>query len=309
MVRARVETPAPTGTFEQRRRRVGLLFVGPALVAIALILGYPIFRSLLMGMQNVRLSGGHMKLHWIGWANYEYLFQDSGFLLALRNTIMFSFGEVVLVCLLGLGAALLLNHRLGRFGILRVFLIIPWAIAPVANAVLWKWILNANYGVLNAILKSLGLIDQYVVWLGSPMRALSLLLIVDVWKSVPFIALLFLAGLQRIPKILYRAAKLDGANGWEQFRFVTVPSLRTTIAIAVVLQTIWSLRVFDLVFVLTHGGPADGTVLLNFLAYRVTFDFLNFGRGAAIANIIFAMSFVLAILYVWLLQPRRRLSS
>jgi len=308
-VAARAEAPAPTGTFEQRRRRVGLFFVGPALIALALILGYPIVRSLLMGMQNVHLAGGHIKLHWIGWANYDYLFQDSGFLLALRNTILFSFGEVALVCLLGLGAALLLNHRFGRFGILRVFLIIPWAIAPVANAVLWKWILNANYGVLNAILKSLGLIDHYVVWLGSPMRALSLLLIVDVWKSVPFIALLFLAGLQRIPKILYRAAKLDGANAWNQFRFVTMPGLRTTIAIAVVLQTIWSLRVFDLVFVLTHGGPADGTVLLNFLAYRVTFNFLNLGRGAAIANIIFAMSFVLAILYVWLLQPRRRLSS
>lgn len=113
-------------------------------------------------------------------------------------------------------------------------------------------------------------------------------------------------GLQRIPKILYRAAVLDGANSWAQFRFITLPSLRTTIAIAVVLQTIWSLRVFDLVFVLTRGGPADGTVLLNFLAYRVTFDFLNLGSGAAIANVIFAMSFVLAILYIWLLQPRHR---
>jgi multiple sugar transport system permease protein len=308
-VEVRNSAGTSTRTFEERRRRVGLCFVAPALIALALILGYPILRSLLLAMQHVRLGGGHLHVHWIGWANYASLFQDDGFILALRNTVFFSFGEVVLVTLIGLGAAMLLNHRFGQFGILRVFLIVPWAIAPVANAVLWKWILNSNYGVLNAILKSLGIIDQYVVWLGMPMRALSLLLLVDVWKSVPFITLLFLAGLQRIPKILYRAATLDGANAWAQFRFVTLPSLRTTIAIAVVLQTIWSLRVFDLVFVLTRGGPADGTVLLNFLAYRVTFNFLNLGRGAAIANIVFTMSFILAILYIWLLQPRRRQSS
>lgn len=302
--------PAPArgiaGTFEQRRRRVGVAFVAPALLVLTAILGYPILRSLLLAMQHVRLAGGHLHLRWAGWSNYAALFADDSFLMALRNTLIFSFGEVVLVTAIGLGAALLLNHRFGRFGILRVLLVVPWAIAPVANAVLWKWILNANYGVLNAVLKWLGVIDQYVVWLGSPMRALSLLLLVDVWKSVPFIALLFLAGLQRIPRILYRAALLDGANAWAQFRFVTLPSLRTAIAIAVVLQTIWSLRVFDLVFVLTRGGPADGTVLLNFLAYRVTFNFLNLGQGAAIANVIFAMSFAFAILYIRLLQPRRR---
>jgi multiple sugar transport system permease protein len=294
------------GTFEQRRRRVGIVFVLPSILVLAAILGYPILRSLLLAMQHVRLASGHMHVRWIGLDNYSALLADGSFILALRNTIFFSLGEVVLVPLIGLGAALLLNHRFGRFGILRVLLIVPWAIAPVANAVLWKWILNANYGVLNAVLKSLGLIDHYVVWLGQPTRALALLLLVDVWKSVPFIALLFLAGLQRIPKILYRAARLDGASSWQSFRFVTLPSLRSAITIAVVLQTIWSLRVFDLVFVLTRGGPADGTVLLNFLAYRVTFNFLNIGPGAAIANVIFAMSFLLALLYIWLLQSTKR---
>ncbi len=295
-----------SGTFEQRRRRVGIGFVLPALLVLAAVLGFPIVQSLLLAMQHVRLAAGHMHVRWIGWENYTDLLADDSFVLALANSIFFSLGEVVLVTSIGLGAALLLNHRLGRFGILRVLLIVPWAIAPVANAVLWKWILNANYGVLNAVLKSLGIIDHYVVWLGEPMRALTLLLLVDVWKSVPFIALLFLAGLQRIPRILYRAAVLDGANGWQRFRFVTLPGLRNAITIAVVLQTIWSLRVFDLVFVLTRGGPADGTVLLNFLAYRVTFNFLDIGSGAAIANVIFAMSFLLAILYIRLLQPTKR---
>ena len=175
----------------------------------------------------------------------------------------------------------------------------------MANAVLWKWILNANYGVLNAILVSLGVIDYNHVWLGTPFSALNFLLIVDVWKSVPFVALLMLAGLQRVPQSLYRAAYMDGAGPAQSFLHVTLPSMRGILAIAIILQTIWSLRVFDLVFVLTRGGPADATVLLNFLAYRVTFNFLDLGYGSAIANIIFALTFLLATLYVWLLWPRQ----
>jgi len=187
--------------------------------------------------------------------------------------------------------------------VFRIVLIVPWAIAPVANAVLWKWILNANYGVLNAVLVELGVIERNVVWLGTGSRALHALLLVDVWKSVPFIAILFLAGINKIPAMLYRAARLDGANAWQQFWYITLPSLRPTIAVAVILQTLWALRIFDLIYVLTKGGPAGGTVLLNFLAYRTTFNDLDLGYGAAIANVVFALSFLLALTYVWLLRP------
>jgi ABC-type sugar transport system permease subunit len=202
--------------------------------------------------------------------------------------------------------ALLLAHPLGRPGIFRVILIVPWAIAPVANAVLWKWILHANYGIVNSILISLGVIEYPIVWLGTGNRALHVLLVADVWKSVPFVAILFLAGLSKIPPMLYRAARLDGANAWQQFRHITLPLLRPTIAVAVILQTLWALRIFDLIYVLTKGGPAGGTVLLNFLAYRTTFNDLELGYGAAIANVIFAMSFLLALGYIWLLRPGAR---
>jgi ABC-type sugar transport system permease subunit len=213
---------------------------------------------------------------------------------------------VVGVAGLGLLAALLLNHPLARWSGFRVLLILPWAIAPVANAVLWKWIYHSNYGILNAILLQLGLIRSNVTWLGDAFRALNMILIVDIWKSTPFIAILLLAALQNIPRSLYRAARMDGATAWQQFRHVTLPSLRTALAIAVILQTIWSLRIFDLIFVLTKGGPADGTVVMNFLAYRETFNFLKFGYGAAIANIIFLTSLGLAILYVRLIRPEAR---
>lgn len=222
---------------------------------------------------------------------------------AFLNTAYFAVVEVLGVVFLGLLSALLLNHPFARWSGFRVFLLLPWAIAPVANAVLWKWILNSNYGVLNSFLVGLGVIKSNVTWFGDAFLALNMILIVDVWKSTPFIAILFLAALQNIPQSQYRAARVDGANAWQRLRYITLPSMKTAIAIAVILQTIWSLRTFDIIFVLTKGGPADGTVVMNFLAYRVTFNFLKFGYGAAIANVIFLTSLVLAIAYVRLMKP------
>jgi ABC-type sugar transport system permease subunit len=300
-------TPSPhhprKSTLTQRRRRTGLLFVVPALIILAGVILYPIARSLLLSFQDATLSAGAMSASWIGWENYRQLTQDETFALALRNTAFFTSAEVILVILIALGVALLLNTKAGRHPFFTVILLVPWVIAPVANAVLWKWILHANYGALNALLDRLGLIDRYVNWLGTPGLALRMLLLADVWKSVPFIALLLLAGLQNVPAPLYKAAKLDGANAWQRFRYVTLPGLRTPLALAIVLQTIWSFKVFDLIFVLTKAGPADATLLLNFLAYRVSFSFLDFGYGAAIANVLFLIMFALALVFIKLLKP------
>jgi ABC-type sugar transport system permease subunit len=288
---------------EQRRRRIGIAAVLPALAVLAAILGYPILDSLWLSLHEVNVGASGFARSFVGGDNYLALFADPRFHDALLRSAYFTLVEVAAVVLLGLGVALLLTHPLGRSGIFRVMLLVPWAIAPVANAVLWKWILNANYGILNAVLAQIGLVDGYVTWLGAPWRALNMILVVDVWKSIPFIAILFIAGLSKIPPLLYRAARLDGANAWQQFRHVTLPALKPTIAVAVILQTLWSLRVFELIFVLTKGGPADGTVLLNFFAYRITFNFLDLGYGAAAANVVFAVSFLLAALYVRLLRP------
>ncbi|MEZ5665969.1 MAG: sugar ABC transporter permease [Alphaproteobacteria bacterium] len=292
-------------TVARRRRLAGAAFVAPALAVLAAVLGYPIVDSIVLAFQDVSMAAGQIDRTWNGLGNFERLFDDQAVHNALLNTLYFSGAEVVLVVGLGLGIALLLNNPIGRSGFLRVVLVVPWAIAPVANAVLWKWILNANYGVLNGVLVSLGILDTNQVWLGAPNMALGFLLLVDVWKSLPFVVLLMLAGLSQVPSILYRAAYLDGASRVQTFFHITLPNIGTALAIATVLQTIWSLRVFDLVFVLTRGGPADATVLLNFLAYRVTFNFLDLGYGAAIANLVFALTFALAILYIWLMRPRR----
>jgi multiple sugar transport system permease protein len=294
---------APAGRLNLLPHRVALLFLWPALVVLALLLALPVFYSIGLSLTEASLSAGRLDTPFNWFENYSRLFSDKAVRNAMLNTLYFTTVEVVGVVALGLLTALLLNHPLARWSGFRVLLLLPWAIAPVANAVLWKWIYHSNYGVLNAILLSFGITDSNVTWLGEPFRALNMLLIVDIWKSTPFIAILLLAALQNIPQALYRAARVDGASTWQSFRYITLPSLKTAIAIAIILQTIWSLRTFDLIFVLTKGGPADGTVVMNFLAYRVTFNFLKFGYGAAIANLIFLTSLLLAMVYLRLLKP------
>lgn len=295
--------PGGAPSLHARRRRAGLVLVTPALLVLLAVVAYPIARSIMLSFQHVVAKRGVFSYENSGLANYRRLWSDGAFRIAVRNSIYFTAVEVIGVLGIALLAALLLNHPHGRYGFFRTILLIPWAISPVANAVLWKWILHANYGALNALLLQLGLIDAYVNWLGEPKLALRMMLLADIWKSVPFITLLLLAGLQNVPGYLYRAARIDGATLWQRFRFITLPGLRTPLAIAVVLQTIWSFEIFDLVFVLTKGGPADGTLLLNYLTYRVTFNFLDFGYGAALANVLFLAMFALAFGYIKLLKP------
>jgi len=267
------------------------------------VLGYPVATSIVLSFQHVKPGSGQFLGAWVGLNNYLSIFSDPVFVTALSNTLYYATVEVVAVVGFGLAMAMLLNHPFGRFAFFRVILLIPWAISPVANAVMWKWIYNSNYGILNYLLHQLGIINQYVVWLGNQQLALNALLVADIWKSLPFIALLLLAGLQNVPPILYRAARLDGASAWQTFRFVTLPQMRTAILICVVLQTMWALKVFDLIYVLTRGSPADATVTLNYLAYRETFEFGVFGYGAALADVLFLMMFVLALIYLRVFHP------
>ena len=228
------------------------MFSLPAIFILLAVLAYPIISSFILSFQEVGLGAGGIVTEFIGLDNYAKIFQDAAFKNAFYNSIYFTVVEVIAVTLLSLGLALILNHPLGRPAIYRVILLIPWALAPVANAVLWKWIYNANYGVLNAIVVGLGLSETGIVWLGSPFLALNMILIADVWKAIPFITLLLLAGLQNIPIRLYKAALMDGATSWQQFVHVTLPGLRTTLIISIVLQSIWALKVFDLVLSLIH---------------------------------------------------------
>lgn len=293
-----------TNDYNRKRYRLGLWFTAPAVFVLLIVLAYPIVASLVLSFLRVRFAGRGLTFQFYGVNNYAELLTNSLFRESLFRSVYFTLAEVMAVILLALLVALMLNHPLGRHAFFRVVLLVPWALSPVANAVLWKWIYNANYGILNQSLLGLGLIKQNIIWLGSPWLALNMILLADVWKAIPFIALLILAGLQNIPSYLYKAARLDGANAWQQFIHVTLPGLKTTLVISVVLQSIWALKVFDLIYVLTKGSPADSTVLLNYLSWRETFSNLDVGYGAAIANILFILMFLLALAYIRALRPR-----
>jgi len=291
--------------YNRKRFRLGLWFTAPAVLVLITVLAYPIIASFILSFQRIRFAGQGLSRQFIGFDNYITLTENKLFREALFRSVYFTVTEVIAVMLLALLVALMLNHPLGRHAFFRVVLLVPWALAPVANAVLWKWIYNANYGILNTLLLGMGWIDQSIVWLGKPWLALNMILIADVWKAVPFITLLLLAGLQNVPSYLYRAARLDGANAWQQFVHVTLPGIKTSLVISIVLQSIWALKVFDLIYVLTKGSPADSTVLLNYLSWRETFSNLDIGYGAAIANILFVLMFMLALVYIRTLRPRR----
>lgn len=291
--------------YNRKRYRLGLWFTAPALIVLLIVLAYPIVASLILSFLHVRFVGQGLSFEWNGLNNYADLVTKHLFREALFRSVYFTLAEVIAVVILALLVALMLNHPLGRPAFFRVVLLVPWALSPVANAVLWKWIYNANYGILNQSLLGLGLINENIIWLGKPWLALNMILLADIWKAVPFIALLILAGLQNIPSYLYKAARLDGANAWQQFVHVTFPGLKTTVIISIVLQSIWALKVFDLIYVLTKGSPADSTVLLNYLSWRETFSNLDVGYGAAIANVLFLLMFILALVYIRVLRPRQ----
>lgn len=300
--------PARTRTsgFARRRGRAGWTYLAPALIVLVALLGFPIIQSIVMSFQRVRAADGLFGGQWIGLDNYRKLFDDPAVVRATTNTLYFTVVEVVAVVIISLLFAQLLNNPRVKSSFFTVVLLIPWAIAPVANATIWKWIYNGNYGILNQILLATGLIDQPIVWLADPSRALNMMLFADIWKSIPFITLLLLAGLRGIPPVLYKAAKIDGASRWQTFWSITLPQLRAVLLICVVLQSIWAVKVFDLIYVLTKGGPADGTVTMNFLAYRSAFNFGDLGYGSALANLLFLIMFVAALIYVRVLGAQRR---
>jgi multiple sugar transport system permease protein len=228
--------------------------------------------------------------------NYARLAGDARFWNALGNTLYFTVVSVALELVLGLAIALLLARAGRARSLVYGILLLPWAVPTVVSARMWEWIYNAELGVLNY------LAGARINWLGEPLLALHAAIAMDVWKATPFVALLLLAALQGIPRDLYRAAAVDGASPWTTFRRVTLPLLAPVMLVAVVFRTIDALRVFDAIYVLTGGGPANGTETLSIYAYKVLFQTLDFGYGSALAVVVLAVTALAAAAYARLLR-------
>jgi multiple sugar transport system permease protein len=268
--------------------------LAPTVLYVAAIALLPILFTLWLSFRRqlpiFRIS------QFVGLENYAFLLEDARFWNALGNTAYFVAVSVTLELVLGLGFALLLNQRFRGRALARALVLVPWAVPNVVAARFWEWIFNADFGVLNYLL------GARINWLGDTFWALHAAILADVWKMTPFAVLLLLAGLQVIPEELYRAARIDGANRWQLFRHVTLPLLRPVILLVLLFRTMDAARVFDLIFVLTGGGPANETETLVVYAYKLLYRTLQFGYGSALAVATFLFIFGLSLVYLYHLR-------
>ncbi|MBZ4665863.1 MAG: carbohydrate transporter rane protein 1, family [Mahella sp.] len=280
---------------------LGYLMVAPALLCILLIAIYPVFRTFSLSLTDMKMQFPNMAKY-IGLDNYISLLQNDRFWSATYNTLFFTVVSVALELVIGFVMALIMNMPFKGRGLVRAAVLVPWAVPTTISATMWKFMYHDQFGVINDILFRMGFIDQYQSWLGSTSSALWCAIIADVWKTAPFMGLLLLAGLQTIPAELYEAATVDGASKVKQFFRVTLPLVMPTMLVALIFRTLDAFRVFDLIFVLTGGGPGNSTETLSMYAYTTLFRNLNFGMGSAIAVLIFIFIFLISLVYIHLLS-------
>lgn len=281
---------------KKRNKYFPQLLISPSFIIIFGVFIVPIVYSLVTSVCHYNMA--ERAFEFVGLKNYAAMFADKYFLNSMKLTLVFTVLSVFFEIALGIGIAVVLNQKFFGRGFVRGLMILPWALPSVVNAVMWKWILNGNYGVLNALLMKIGILSEPYVWLGQQKSAFVCMLIVNIWKETPYVVLLTIAALANIPDDVYEAAKIDGANSWKSFWTITLPMIKPVVLILTITKTIWALQTFDLVHILTAGGPAAGTELLSFYIHKNTFKFLDFGYGSAMSYTLAIICFVLTLIYI-----------
>lgn len=292
---------------ERQDRRFAFLAAAPAVLAIVALFVYPMGYAVMLSLYqlNDKLPAA---TGFIGLGNYVTLFGDAKFHAALLRTFVFCIFTVFGGVAFAIAIATLLNVKFKGQTITRVLLLVPWAVPPVVNGIMWKLIFDGSYGVANYALMGIGLTDTRIQWLATPNLAMGVLVVAELWKLAPFLTLMVIASMQSIPENIYRAAAIDGATAWQRFWRVTIPNLRGTIMFLLIVQSMWSIKVFDSIYVLTggSGGPAEATTTINFLAYLTTFSYLDRGYGAAMSLVIMAIVCLVAVFWVLVLGRREK---
>jgi ABC-type sugar transport system permease subunit len=271
--------------------------VFPALLIIVLFTIYPVIYAVRISFYQYILTKPNSH-PFIGLKNFHDVITSYYFKNSLINTSIYTISAVAGVIIFGLIVAMLLNTKIRSVNLLKIIILLPWAIPAVVAGLMWKWILNSDFGIFNGILYSLGAIKSYIPFLADPTLAKISLIMAHIWKEGPLAAIFILAGLQLIPNELYEAAKIDGGDGLRVFRFITLPLLRPILLVVIVYETMTAILTFDLVYVLTGGGPADSTALISWFAYAEIYKSLNLGTGIALSIIIALITLVLIILYM-----------
>ncbi|MBF2025802.1 MAG: sugar ABC transporter permease [Oscillatoriales cyanobacterium C42_A2020_001] len=288
-----------------REQRTAWFLLFPALLLLVLVFAYPILRAFWLSVFNKSL-GTQLQPVFIGVDNYVRMAGDGRFWQSFWTTIMFTTASVVLELMLGMAIALVLHQKFFGRSLVRTSALIPWALPTALIGLAWAWIFNDQFGVVNDILQRVGLIDTGINWLGNPTLALIAVIIADVWKTTPFISILLLAGLQSIPDDLYEAHSLDGANAWQSFWRITIPLLMPQILIAVLFRFAQAFGIFDLIAVMTGGGPGGATEVVSLYIYATVMRYLDFGYGAALVVVTFLLLVLAVAIASFLLTHSRR---
>ena len=287
-------------SLRQQDARTAWFLLAPSLVIILGITLWPVISTLDLSFFNAP-TGINQTRTYVGLGNYMGLLSDPTFWETIWRTLYFTVVSVGLELALGLGIAQLIHSKPWGWQFLRISLIIPWAVPTIVNGAMWRWIYSADFGALNGALMALGLIKHYVPWLTLTNMAMNLVIIADVWHTMPFVALVLQAALATLPEDLNEAAAVDGANAWQRFWQIRVPLLRPAILVALIVRTVDAFRVFDIVYIITAGGPAYKTLTITYLTYLNSFTFGKQGTGAALSFLISAVTIGMALIYIRLL--------
>jgi ABC-type sugar transport system permease subunit len=273
------------------------LLLIPSLLVILGVTLWPILNTLYLSLFNAP-SGINQVRTFVGLGNFIDIVKDRTFWETIGRTAYFTFVSVGLELVLGLAIAQLINSKPFGWKFIRFSLIIPWAMPTIVNGAMWRWIYSGDFGALNGLLMQLGLIKHYIPFLTNPVTAMNLVIVADIWHVVPFVALILQAAMAGLSVELDEAAEVDGASAWKRFWYIRLPLLRPAILIALIIRTVEAFRVFDLVYIITSGGPAYGTVTISYLTYMNSFTFGKLGTGSALSFLISIFTIIMAVIYI-----------
>jgi multiple sugar transport system permease protein len=276
------------------------ILVAPAFILMIIFFFYPFASNLYNSFMSEATFTRPPRF--VGLANYRYILSSPTFHQALYNTFIWTIGVTILQFSLGLITALLLNTKVSIMKVIRPLYILPWATPGIVTALAWRWMYNADYGILNSLLVQLGIMDKYHGWLVEPSTAMLSVMAVGVWKGFPFYMLMLFAGLQGIPEELFEAAKIDGANGLQIFRHISLPQLRPILVMSLTLGLIWTSNYFDAIYVLTGGGPARMTETLPLFIYNTAFAYFRMHDAAVPSIVLFTLVMIFGALYMGLMK-------
>lgn len=300
------------GTSRRSRRlsqtTMAYLLNAPALVLISVLTIYPIVDAFWVSLHQYSLRRPNA-FPFVGLENYISLLTTSDFWNSLYVTVLFTFWTTILVLAVAIGVGLVLNEPFWGRGFMRALILLPWAMPGVVSALMWQWVYNGQVGILNGALYSLGIINQYHAWLIESNTMYPSLIFANVWDTFPFSALIVLASLQSVPAELYDAARVDRAGVLGRFRYITLPWLTQPILIILILQALGGLRLFDIIYLLTGGGPGNATTTIGFAAYQTAFLDFDFGLGNAYSYIIAILTLIVALVYMRLLWKRGEIAT